>query len=200
MGLSRFARCGQWRSNLLPPYANTLLPTSYAIYVTPTHTHPTPIPHPPPHPPHTHPGHPDSAKLFLGPPPMPVGENNWIFFRRQNTFFKALRAAIQNWPKFFFNLFSDQKNFFLGIRILLSYFWAPRLCPWGKKKFGKKKFDVKTRFLKGSAPLFKIGQKKIIFFRTKKTRSLRTLELATRGSLPPGSKGQRVNKKGLTRA
>ena len=113
-------------------------------------------------------GHLDSAKLFLGPPPMPVGEKKWnCFFRRQDTFFKGLRAAIQNWPKK--NIFfRTKKKFFWPPDSAKLFLGFPRLWPVGKKKWIFF-FDVKTRFLKGSAPLFKIGQKKYyFFFRTKK--------------------------------
>ena len=76
--------------------------------------------------------HPDSAKLFLGFPRLrPVGEK-WKKNRRQNTLFKGLPAAIQNWPKKY--IFFGPKKIFLGIRILLSYFWAsPAYGPQEKK-------------------------------------------------------------------
>ena len=79
------------------------------------------------------------------------------FKTRQDTFFKGLRAAIQNWPKKN-HFFLGPKIYFLGIRILLSYFWASPPMARGKKKLDFFS-DVKTRFLKGTAPLFKIDQK-----------------------------------------
>ena len=53
-------------------------------------------------------------------------------------------------------------------------FWGfPRLCPVGKKKCWKYIFfDVKTRFLKGSAPLFKIG---LFFFLDPQNRGVLTV-------------------------
>ena len=66
---------------------------------------------------------------------MPVGEKILdFFFRRQDTFFKGLRAAIQNWPKNFFNFFSDQKNFFFGHPDSAKLFLGPPPMPVGKKK------------------------------------------------------------------
>ena len=63
---------------------------------------------------------------FWAPRLCPWGKNFWNFFsRRQDTFFKGLRAAIQNWP--------PKNNFFWTKNI---FFWA-MVVRRGEKLWGR---------------------------------------------------------------
>ena len=76
--------------------------------------------------------------------------------------------------------FFGPKIFFLGRRVFGQpnsaklFLGFPRHWPVGKKN-GIFFSDVKTRFLKGSAPLFKIGQKNIYFLDQKNMLGIRIL-------------------------